>query len=257
MGAPLRYDKNGTLPRVTKLLREAVRLLGDTIWQHDCPACGRVGPDVLCVRCRRSLHLVPRVVAPPINPAVPVIAAGEYGGTLRALIVTSKADLRSSAMRALGNILAAVIQRQIALGVVLNPRIEPLILIPAPSTRRARRDRGGDLVTRYCRYAAQLLGPGVIVAPLVELADTTGDQVGRSLLQRRGNLSGHVRIRQGNHARALGTDGRWRRVPQLPSSASIFVVDDVVTTGSTLSETVMTLRAAGVVVRGAFVVSAA
>ena len=257
MRAQVRYGKSGVGRRAVSLLREMVSLLGDTIWQQDCPACGRAGADALCIRCRRSLHLVPRVVAPPFNPAVPVIAAGEYGGTLRALIVTSKADLRFSAMRALGSILAAVIQRQMALGVVLDSRIEPLILIPAPSTRRARRARGGDLVTRYCRYAAQLLGPGVIVAPLVELADATGDQVGRSLVQRRGNLSGHVRLREKPHMHTLDGHGRWRRVSKLPASAHIFVVDDVVTTGATLSETVMTLRAAGVVVRGAFVVSAA
>jgi predicted amidophosphoribosyltransferase len=91
------------------------------------------------------------------------------------------------------------------------------------------------------QHAARILRPHrpVVVRSLLRHRRVVADQAGLSQLARRDNLRGALGVT------ALPPAG-WR----------VVVVDDVVTTGATLTEAVRALHAAGVAVAGTAVVAA-
>ena len=84
-------------------------------------------------------------------------------------------------------------------------------------------------------------GRVVTVAPVLRLARATADQAGLDAVGRAANLAGAMVVRPG--AGVLG-------------SHAVLVVDDVVTTGSTLAEAVRAVRSTGSRVVGTAVVAA-
>jgi predicted amidophosphoribosyltransferase len=80
------------------------------------------------------------------------------------------------------------------------------------------------------------------VRPLLRAGRRLADQAGLSSDDRAANLRGAHRVRRGAVALSTG--------------AMVCVVDDVVTTGASLTEAVRALRAAGVTVHSAAVIAA-
>jgi predicted amidophosphoribosyltransferase len=123
-----------------------------------------------------------------------------------------------------------------------------VLVVPVPSSRRARRQRGEDTVHRLALHAVSALrrghglpegvrpGVGVRVLPALRLVRAVGDQATLSATARRGNLAGALAVRTEAVAAVRG------RV--------CVVVDDVLTTGATLGEAVRALEAAGAQVAG-------
>lgn len=129
-------------------------------------------------------------------------------------------------------------------GYLPDPRVVPWVLVPAPTTRRASRQRGGDLVTRWCQDTAQAICGDITVAPVLRSRGTKRDQVGLSATARRKNLSGAVTVDKREWERHT----RSRRASTARTAAhspQVILVDDVVTTGSTCAESVLVLRAHG------------
>ena len=114
------------------------------------------------------------------------------------------------------------------------------MLVPVPSAGRAVRERGLDATRTLARAAARRLTHPARVTVVSALAQArrVQDQAGLTAGERRRNLAGGFRIR--------------RAVDGLP----VVVVDDVVTTGSSLTEAVRVLETAGVNVLGAATVAA-
>jgi predicted amidophosphoribosyltransferase len=106
----------------------------------------------------------------------------------------------------------------------------PVALVPAPSARSSTRHRGEHRVRSLVVAAARDAGPLRVVDGL-ELARKVADQAGLGAVARGRNLAGAVRVRR----------ERACEVAAVPC----VVVDDVVTTGATLTECARALRAAG------------
>jgi predicted amidophosphoribosyltransferase len=147
-----------------------------------------------------------------------VRAAARYEAGLRAALIAYKERGRRDLARPLRALLATTL-----------PDGHIATLVPVPSTATARRERGGDHVRRLVRGAV----------PALELTRAVRDSAGLDAAARAANLATAMRARP----------------PRCPGRPAI-VVDDIVTTGSTLREAARALRAAGWSVAGAAVVAA-
>ena len=194
--------------------------LVDLVLPRHCAACGAPG-RALCRACTPG--------EPPVflgSSALPIAAAGSYAGGLRRAVLAYKERGR----RDLVGPLAAVLAPALAAA-----QVPDAILVPVPSARTQVRRRGGDHVLRLARRAGGLLGAPVTSA--LHLARPVRDSAGLGERARRANLDG-----------ALAADTG-------AAGSVAVVVDDIVTTGVTLSEAARALRAAGWQVAGAAVLA--
>ncbi|SFT42200.1 Predicted amidophosphoribosyltransferases [Geodermatophilus amargosae] len=192
--------------------------LVDLVLPRTCAGCGVPGP-ALCRRCTAALAS-PREATPRRPPPglPPTVAAGAYAGPVRPAVAAFKEHGRAELAGPLGAALA------LAVGVhaVLLPG-RPVLLVPVPASRAALRARGRDCVRELAAVAvADLRAAGVDAgsARLLTRAGRVRDSAGLSVAQRRANLAGTFAVRPGT----------------LPAGALLVVVDDVVTSGATLSE---------------------
>jgi predicted amidophosphoribosyltransferase len=218
------------------LLRDAAL---DLLLGSGCAACGRPG-RALCPECRTALPRGGRPAWPAPTPRGLVLpmAAGEYAGPLRALVLAHKERRRLALAGPLGDLLAGVVSDL--------PTRPPYRLVPVPSTRSVVRTRGHDPLLRVARRAAAALraeGRSATVERLLVLVRRPADQAGLDRAGRAANLAGALRC-----VRA-GTDVRT-------AAGSLVVVDDVVTTGATLREAQRALEQAGHAVAGAALLAA-
>lgn len=214
---------------------------GDLLLGASCHGCGAPGWG-LCPRCRAALagrH--PYVTEPDPAPAgFPVtVTSSPYDDILRAAISAHKERSALGLTRFLAERLAISVQALLSV-TTGQSRTRAVILVPVPSATAAVRRRGFDATWALARTAARRLA---VVRPVTArrlLAQQGGvaDQAGLSAGQRAANLQGGFRLR---------TAGRGELV---------VLVDDVVTTGASLSEAARVLRAAGVELLGAATVAA-
>lgn len=194
----------------------------DLVLPVRCVGCGR-GSSPLCPHC---VPPAGPVLVP--HPALRVSAARTYEAALRRALVAYKERGRHDLARPLAELLAEALRG-------LDPA-PGAVLVGVPSSRAAARARGGDHVARLARLAGRRTGLAV-AAPLRQTR-ARRDSAGLGVAQRRANLAGAL-------------------VAAAPADAAAAVlVDDIVTTGSTLAEAARALRAAGWRVAGAAVVAA-
>ncbi|HEX8306495.1 MAG TPA: phosphoribosyltransferase family protein [Jatrophihabitans sp.] len=200
----------------------------DLVLPSRCVCCGRGGLP-WCLDCRPDSE--PKPVALPSPP--PVVAAGEYGGGLRSALLAYK----ERGQRALAGPLAAYLSDAVDVGHRQFCQGEPApLLVPVPSSRSAARQRGGDHLLRLVAEVAPQNGLDVL--PALRLLGRGRDSAGLSAAQRSANLS-----------------HRMRAIPVL-GGRPVLIVDDIVTTGATLTEASRALQAAGWRVSGAAVIAA-
>ncbi len=156
---------------------------------------------------------------------MPVWSLGPYAGPRRRAVIAAKERGRRDLAAPLGLAWAVAVARLRRWG-ELAPG--PTTVVPAPTRPRVARARGGDPVTRAAHIAAGH-DPSMVVRPLLTHARGVRDSVGLSAVERHRNLAGRIRVRE---------DG-------VPRARQVLVVDDIVTTGATATESIRVLRAAG------------
>ncbi len=177
----------------------------------DCAGCGAADRSV-CHSCRAALRQRPGEVE---VAGVRIRYALVYRGEVRRMVLALKEHGRTDVVGALAAFLALVV----------SPAGAELALVP--SSAAARRRRGYDPVAMLVRRA------GGRDSRVLEF--TRRDAQQKSL---------------GASERAVNRVGSLRAVGRLEGRRFV-VVDDVVTTGSTVTEAVRAIRAAGGIVDGA------
>ena len=242
----------------------AAESLFATLFPSDCRLCGTALTEVsrlpVCSACVGSIHRIEAktcAVCGELAPSVPVgqdevrcglcqrarlpfakaAAYGSYDGALRGLIHLLKYDRVRPAGGILGRMLAeAMAELKLAAG-----EKAPLV-IPVPLSSGRKRQRGFNQAEEIARAALRHWKGGGAVAgeipalPAVDLNTTTlrrtretQSQTGLTRHQRRVNLRGaFVAVR-----------------PEQIARREIILVDDVYTTGTTVSECARVLRRAG------------
>ncbi|MGZ6878152.1 MAG: ComF family protein [Nocardioidaceae bacterium] len=208
-----------------------------------CVGCGRPGRP-LCRGCAAGLPRGGRLAWPTPTPAglAPPMAGGAYDGVLKAMVNAHKEHAVLALAAPLGDVLAAVAGD---LAAAFAPD-RPIALVPVPSRRAVVRARGHDPLLRVARRAAATLrrrGTPAAVRPLLVPAGRVRDQAGLDAVERAANLAGSLRCRPG-----LADPGDGR--------PALVVVDDVLTTGSTVREAQRALECEGLLVQGIAVVAA-
>ncbi|WP_454317253.1 ComF family protein [Streptomyces phaeoluteigriseus] len=218
-------------------------------WWHDlsglvlpaeCGGCG-TARTMLCPECRAALHgSTPRRVRPdPEPPGLPAVhAAARYADEVRAVLLAHKERGALALTRPLGVALAGAVRAgvgEVGEGEGPPPPVQgDVLLVPVPSAPRATRSRGHDPARRIALAAASLLrGSGVRarVAAVLRQRRVVADQAGLDSRQRLANLDGALAVVAGGGRLLLG-------------AGAVVVVDDLVTTGASLSEAARAVRAA-------------
>jgi predicted amidophosphoribosyltransferase len=206
-----------------------------------CVGCGRPG-RVLCRRCDDSLPHRGSAAWPTPTPAGLVLpyAAGAYDGLLKVLVNAHKERGVFALAAPLGRVLGDVVGDLLD---ALDEEPAAVLLVPVPSRRRVVRRRGHDPLLRIARQAAARLRRTGVDAVVQQQLVPTGrvrDQSGLDAAARAGNLAGSMSARSVR--------------PRRPGT--VVVVDDVLTTGSTVREAQRALEEAGVQVAGIATVAA-
>jgi predicted amidophosphoribosyltransferase len=210
--------------------------LSDLVLPTSCAGCG--GPGRLCPACVRALWTPPVSARPEPAPAgLPVcFAAGAYDGVLRSAILHYKERGR----RGLAAELGVALGRAVRAGWP-DPAVGSVVLVPVPGTARAIRERQGDHMVRLARVARRDLSAhgyaAVLATPL--RARPKADSAGLDRVQRAA-AARHAFVVRAGWDRRIGVLG------QFADHGAVVLVDDVLTTGSTLAAVATVLSGAGV-----------
>lgn len=209
-------------------LGAALAAAGDLVLPRTCAGCDRPGPSI-CPRCREAVaELALPSLAPvsprPVPPGWPgCTGTVRYAGVTARLARAFKDEDRRDLVDPIGRLLSDAVARAV------DPPGEEVLLVPVPSAPSAIRRRGDQPTLLLARRAARLLGAGTHARPVLRMERGTADQAGLGREARLANLSGAMSVPR----------------PALVRERRCVLVDDVLTSGATLTEGRRALLAAG------------
>ena len=195
----------------------------DLLFPPKCPFCGGVlerGPD-LCPDCRRSLPWVEPEAPPKVCPGLSrCVSPLWYQDAVRRSFHGYKFESKRCRAQVYGILMAQCARDRLAGTYDL--------ITWAPLSERRRRKRGYDQAYLLAEAVARQLA----MTPVSTLRKVRNVHAQSSL--------------EDDAARAANVSGVYEAVdPGLTAGKRVLLVDDVVTTGATLSECAKALRAAG------------
>jgi ComF family protein len=217
-------------PRVKSLSVVAGRAM-DLAFPARCPGCGAEGPPI-CAACLPALDArldlpagipigLPSDVPPPL---LQLEWCAPFTGVVRRALHELKYSGEQRLARPLGEAIARRWDRAGAGGDVL---------VPVPVHAERARRRGYDQAELIAQAAARPLG--LPCAAILERARATIAQFDLDRSERATNVAGAFRLKPGS-ASDRPLEGRW-----------VVLVDDVVTTGATLTACAVPLLEAGAI----------
>ena len=195
-----------------------------------CLLCGDAGVD-LCATCDSKIF---RRSAPISLAGLMLWPGAYYGEELATLILLAKEQNNGAAR----NYLARLLVQAFVNSTLERPVDGQLLLVPIPSSSRSNRKRGyrhSHLLAK--ELAVELNRARGVHASATELLRTNrpvADQSALNRQERLRNMDGAYSITRG--AKKLGSPGLVTR---------LYLVDDLVTSGSSLREGLRALKAAG------------
>jgi predicted amidophosphoribosyltransferase len=223
-------------------------------WKHDfqqlllpmqCVECGAWG-SWLCSRCRIRANSQVLERQLPLgcdqDGFLRVSSAMQYRGVGERVILAYK----ERSLRSLADVMASWLVRAVEASAV---GAGPLWLVPVPGRSKSQRRRGYDHLLGVCELVSAKLGSSCATTQLLAWRPRVRIQKRLSRGERARNVSNQVFVSDRTVAGLLGNPSSGTRIsPQTGSGSNIQVilVDDVVTTGATLSECHRALSVAGV-----------
>jgi ComF family protein len=187
------------------------RLLLSLVFPRDCIGCGR--EDLLLCRTCAEATGPPRMA--PLA-GLQTVSCLPYAGVVRQAITEFKHGRRAFADD---------------LAMLIEPFVDSsMTLVPVPTTRRRRAQRGFDQTVLLARLLQRRRGVQVC-----------------ALLSRRSDLAQHGRSR----SQRLAATGRFGLRQTAVPSGALILFDDVRTTGATLLDAARTLACGGFQIAGA------
>jgi predicted amidophosphoribosyltransferase len=202
------------------LATELLARLVDTVAPRRCAGCDAPSPHILCEVCvevalalpvppsRAAAYGVCRAALPLAPPARGAIHAAKYRGCRHAM-----------------HVLGAVAAERLAPGLLASGPPEAVVAVPLGAVRRRRRGYNQAEVAAAALCAACRLPPP---RPGLRRVRETPAQVG---------------LGEGARQRNLGAAFRWEGAPL--GGGTVWLVDDVVTTGATLAAAARALQQGG------------
>ncbi len=187
-----------------------------------CFGCARLGLT-LCASCRKRWH--PHAYRTFVAN-IPVYSSVSYSPVAKKILLSAKENGHSEADQLLVTALMHALNSIPMLGTTS-------FLVPIPASRSSKRRRGRDFVAELTHAISQ--ESGIPMVKLLELKRKVRDQSKLNARGRSRNLSGAIGIIE--RAQAFSFSG-----------SDAILVDDLVTTGSTLSEGVRALTSGGIAV---------
>lgn len=196
------------------------RALLHLIYPNRCPICGSVigAQDRFCTDCESRLTLYDDSFCPP--EADSFTAVYVYNGSVKPAIKLLKNGICGNADYALGMALAEKLRRTDIIS-----RCD--MLVPVPMWKADIRKRRYNQSGLICRIISAELGIPVCVEAVSKVRPTAPQK----LLDKQ--------------LRSINLTGAFIAVPELAAGKRIMMIDDICTTGSTISETASALRKAG------------
>lgn len=195
------------------LLRSAL----DLLLPRQCLGCGANG-TYLCERCADQAERPQPELPPESGPLAGVLAPFAYRGVGREAV----RRLKYRGARALAPDMARPMTRELALAAA-----PPFALVPAPLHPKRLRERGYNQAELLAREVARALDAPLLRGAIKRAKDTPPQVSMANLAERLENV-------RGAFAPAQSVDG-----------GTVIVVDDVATTGATLTAAAQALRDAG------------
>ena len=230
-------------PRQTQPVgfEEWLAAAGDLLLGSSCHGCGQPCWGV-CQGCRQQLaNRRPFFTTPiPCPDRFPVtVTSSAYDRTLRRMINAHKERQALILTRCLADRLALSVQALLTYQ-ACGAAASRIVLVPIPSATRTVRRRGFDATASLARLAARRLRPlhPMTVRSALTQSRLVADQAGLGARARQQNLAGAFRLRK-----------------PIPDGV-VVIVDDLVTTGSSLTEAARVLREARIPVLGAATIAA-
>ena len=189
-----------------------------------CFGCRDLG-YLICSNCRKLWN--PHIYRSTIVDLA-VYSAVPYSPVAKNILLAAKEQSIKSADQLVRSAMAASLQ-------VLFQKYPNSALVPIPSAPASNRRRGRDFINEMAIFVAKDMGVGVL--PLLEQQRLVRDQSKLNIASRRENLAMALSIKpqlRGNY-----------------SSESVVILDDLVTTGSTINEANRALTKAGFKVQAA------
>ena len=200
-------------------LLEGIRSLGRLFLPEQCPGChARVPRCGLCPECVPEVEIQLAQPVPFLAGDLPGIAAGPYAGRWRQVVLSFKKDPIPSVRE--------IVQERLweALGDARSGRAR--VVVPVPMARVRRRERGWNPAETLALCVAERAS-WPAAAGLLERVRYGGTLASSGKEERARQLAGAIRLRPGWEDEIPDEDENW---PVLA-----LLVDDVVTTGATLS----------------------
>jgi ComF family protein len=190
-----------------------VSIIKELIFTPKCLSCGLLGSN-LCSACSSKIS---PFAGKPITNVVQTYCASPYEGWVREKLIEYKNGRQRNAP-ALASALMTVFQ--------ISDFANPITLVPIPSAPEKIAVRGFDSISTLGAEVSRNLASSPKLTSALFLKSCVRDQVGLSAYERKKNM-----------ARAFGA--------RCQLSGDVVLIDDVITTGATMSSAAGILRFAG------------
>jgi ComF family protein len=196
----------------------------------NCPLCDRSITNYLCVYCHQQL--LETQLSQPLQPRGNIFAWGCYQGALKRTIAACKYQNHPELATHLGNLLGTAWLRH-------YPQRPPLLAMPVPMHPDKQRERGFNQADLIAKSFGQQTGLPLNYS--LHRIKSTQAQFQLSPSDRQRNLQDAFQLAPGHQL----------------AGKSVLLIDDIYTTGATISAAQEVLQAAGIKVFGVAVTAIA